>query len=277
MAIHGSYQIFHESMEKAKFNQKNPPPPEAVEIIEQHEMDLEPDADEEPVHMGTELDLDELTAIETYQASVQAREAALMEGRDAPEIEEHPDGHKDPEKLKSAQRDLDRLLQMKRAVRNHELFAAIDSTGQYRQTRVMKRSPSADDVVHLDTSVDQPADITLVLCVGGTRNIEIAATEKTTRDELRRLVSTKMGGRCMVEPDQFPLKNGTEVRVIPVFVPPGSTVDDKDLVVPYLRYKEHLRPIATVPNVPIEILGQIAADYMNQQTMVKIARTNIRS
>jgi hypothetical protein len=38
MAIHGSYQIFHESMEKAKFNQTNPPPPEAVEILGEHEV-----------------------------------------------------------------------------------------------------------------------------------------------------------------------------------------------------------------------------------------------
>jgi hypothetical protein len=89
MAIHGSYQIFHESREKAKFNQKNPPPPEAVEIIEQHEADLTPDADEDPIQMGLEMEVEELTAIETYQASVQAREAALMEGMPAPEIEEH--------------------------------------------------------------------------------------------------------------------------------------------------------------------------------------------
>jgi hypothetical protein len=106
MAIHGSYQIFHESMEKAKSNQTNPSPPEAVEILEQYEVDLTPDADEDPIQMGMEIDLDELTAIETYQASVQAREAALMDRRLAPEIDEHPDGHKDPERLKSARRDL---------------------------------------------------------------------------------------------------------------------------------------------------------------------------
>jgi hypothetical protein len=101
-------------MEKAKFNQTNPPP-EAVEILEEHEVDLSQDADEDPVQMGMETDLDELTAIETYQASVQAREAAMMEGRPLPEIEEHPDGHKDPERLKAAQRDLDRLQVMRRA------------------------------------------------------------------------------------------------------------------------------------------------------------------
>jgi hypothetical protein len=42
----------------------------------------------------------------------------------------------------------------------------------------------------------------------------------------------------MVEPDQFPLKNGTEVRVIPVFVPDDAKVADEDVVVPYLRHEE---------------------------------------
>jgi hypothetical protein len=117
-----------------------------------------------------------------------------MEGRDAPEIEEHPDGHKDPERLKSAQRDLDRLLTMRRAVRTHETFAAIDSVGQYKQTRVLKRSPSADDITHLDVTADQPAKITITLCAGGNREHEISVSERTTPDELRRIVSMEVGG-----------------------------------------------------------------------------------
>jgi hypothetical protein len=63
-------------------------------------------------------------------------------------------------------------------MRNHEMFAAIDSTGQYRQTRVMKRSPSADDVTHLDVTIDQPAQITVTLCAGGNRETEISVSEK---------------------------------------------------------------------------------------------------
>jgi hypothetical protein len=180
MAIHGSYQIFHESMERAKFNQTNPPPPEAVEILEQHEAGLSPDADEDPVQMGMEMDLDELMAIETYQASIQAREAAMMDGRPVPEIEEHPDGHKDPERLKAAQRDLDRLQTMRRAVRAHETFGAVDSLGEFKQTRVLRRSPSADDVTHLDTSIEQPSNVEITLCVGGNRDIKLTVSERTT-------------------------------------------------------------------------------------------------
>jgi hypothetical protein len=104
-------------------------------------------AEEDPVQMGMEMDLDELTAIETHQASVQARDAAMMDGRPIPEIEEHPDGHKDPERLKAAQRDLDRLQTMRRAVRAHETFAAVDSLGEYKKTRVLRRSPSAEIVI----------------------------------------------------------------------------------------------------------------------------------
>jgi hypothetical protein len=127
MAIYSSYQIFHESMEKAKFNQTNPPPPEAIEIIGEHEVHLSPDVDEGPVQMGMETDLDELTAIETCQAPVTSRDVAMMEGIPLPEVEEHPDGHKDPERLKAAQRDLDRLQTMGRAARAHETFSVVDS------------------------------------------------------------------------------------------------------------------------------------------------------
>jgi hypothetical protein len=277
IAIHGSYQIFHEGMEKAKFNQTNPSPPEAVEILEQHEADLSPDADEDPIQMGMEMHLDELTEIETYQASVQAREAAMMDGRQAPEIDEHPDGHKDPERLRAAQRDLDKLQTMQRAVSNHETLAAVDSLGEYKQTRVLKRSPSADDVTHLDSSIEQPSNVRIVLCVGGNRNYELTVSERTTKDELRRIVSMQQGGRCMVEPDQFPLKNGTEVRVIPVFIPQVSEDAQMDIVIPHLRYKEHYRPIATLPDVPNEFLELLAESYTGQPCMVSVPRRPIHT
>jgi hypothetical protein len=206
-----------------------------VEILEQHEADLSPDADEDPVQMGMEMDLDELKAIETYQASIQAREAAMMDGRAIPEVEEHPDGHKDPERLKAAQRDFDRLQTMRRAVRAHETFAAVDSLGEFNQTRVLRRSRSADDVAHPDTPNEQRANVEITLCVGGNRDYKLTVSERTTRDELRRIVSTQQSGRCMVEPDQFPLKNGTEVRVIPVFIPQISDDAQMEVVVPYMR------------------------------------------
>jgi hypothetical protein len=78
-------------MEKAKFNQTNPPAPEAVAILEEHETDLTPDADEDPISMGKEEDVQEITAIEACQASVTTREVAAMEARPLPDLEERPD------------------------------------------------------------------------------------------------------------------------------------------------------------------------------------------
>jgi hypothetical protein len=179
--------------------------------------------------------------------------------------------------LKSAQRDLDRLLTMRRAVRTHETFAAFDSLGEFKQTRVLRRSSSEDNVTHLDASLDQPAEVKIILCVGGNRDFELHVSERTTKDELRRIVSTHQGGRCMVEPDQFQLKNGTEVRVIPEFIPDDAADTDKDVVVPYLRYKEHYRPFATLPNVPTEFSAALAESYMAQPCMVTIPCRPIRT
>jgi hypothetical protein len=217
MGIHGSYQILHKSMEKAKFNQANPPPPEAVEILEEHEIDLSPDADEDPVQMGTETDLEELTA-----------------------CHKGPNGHKDPERLKAAKCDLERLQALSRAARAHETFSAIDSLGEFKQTRVLRRSPSADDVTHLDVSVDQSAQVEVTFCVGGNRDVKLTVSERTSMDELRRIVWTHLNSRCRVAPDQFPLRNGPEVRVSPLFVPLISEDASMETIVPYLKYNEHL-------------------------------------
>jgi hypothetical protein len=81
----------------------------------------------------------------------------------------------------------------------------------------------------------------------------------------------------MVEPDQFPLKNGTEVRVIPVFIPDDAADTDKEVVVPYLRYKEHYRPFATLPSVPTEFLAALAESYMGQPCMVTVPRRPVRT
>jgi hypothetical protein len=61
-----------------------------------------------------------------------------------PGLEEHPDGNKDPEPLGSLQRDLDKLQELRRASHAHEHFTAMDSTGEYKSTPVMKSSLSAE-------------------------------------------------------------------------------------------------------------------------------------
>jgi hypothetical protein len=91
IAIHGSYQVFHESIEKTKFNQKCPPTKEVLEILGEHVIDLIPDADEDSIHVELAPEED-ITGIEEYQASVAVRELAILERRPLPALSEHPDG-----------------------------------------------------------------------------------------------------------------------------------------------------------------------------------------
>jgi hypothetical protein len=153
----------------------------------------------------------------------------------------------------------------------------MDSLGEFKQTRVLRRPPSADDVAHLDTSIEQPTNVEITLCVGGNRDIKLTVSEKTTRDELRRVVSTHQGGRCMVEPDQLPLRNGTEVRVIPVFIPQVSEEAHMNTVVAYMRFKEHFRPVAILPDVPDEFLEKLAESDMGQPCKVSVPHRPIRT
>jgi hypothetical protein len=81
----------------------------------------------------------------------------------------------------------------------------------------------------------------------------------------------------MVEPDQFPLKNDTAVRVIPVFIPKVSENAHIEVVVPYMRYKKHLRPVETLPDVPNEFLEALPESYLGQPWMVSVPHRPIRT
>jgi hypothetical protein len=200
-----------------------------------------------------------------------------MEGRPLPDLEEHSDGHKDPERLKAAQRDLERLRDVKRASHAHEYYSALDSTGEYKRTRVLKRSPSADSLAKLGAYQVSPAQVKVTLCMGGNRDAVLTVSERTSKDELRRIVSTYFNGRRRVEPDQFPLRDGTEVRVIPVFVPFVSEDSTMETVVPYPSYGGHVRPIEVPPLVDDDNLANIAASYMYQPCQVSVSRRSIRN
>jgi hypothetical protein len=145
MALNGSYQLFHESMEKIKYNQEHPPAKEVIEELEKHESDLMPDVDEDPEEREDGPTL-EVTGIELYQASVAIREVAREEKQPLPDLGKRPDGHKNPERLELPQRNLRRVHDMKRATRIHETFTAIDSTGEYNSSPVIHRSPSAGNM-----------------------------------------------------------------------------------------------------------------------------------
>jgi hypothetical protein len=200
-----------------------------------------------------------------------------MEGRPLPGLEEHPDGHKDPERLKAVRRDLDHLITMKRASHAHEYYSAIDSTGTHKETKVMKRSPSAEILMRLGAYQVMPAQVKITLCMGGNRDNDMTVSERTTRDELRRLVSTFFNGRCSVDTDQFPLRDGTEVRAIPVFLPFVSEASTMETVVPYLTYGGHIRPVEVSPVSDDAFLARIAESYIDQPGQVSVPHQPIRN
>jgi hypothetical protein len=50
-----------------------------------------------------------------------------------------------------------------------------------------------------------------------------------------------------------------------------------DVVVPYLKYKARYRPVATLPDVPVEFLEALAESYMGQPCTVSIPHRPIRT
>jgi hypothetical protein len=50
-----------------------------------------------------------------------------------------------------------------------------------------------------------------------------------------------------------------------------------DVVVLYMRYKEHYRPVATLPDVPTEFLKALEESYMGQPCMVSVPHRPIRT
>jgi hypothetical protein len=129
-------------------------------------------------------------------------------------LEEHRNGHKDPERLASLRSDLDKLQELKRASRAHEYFAAMDPTGEYKSTPVMKRSISAEHLDTLGAFRVEPAQVKITLCIGGNCENEIFVSERTPMNDLRKIVSNHFQGGCRVQADEFPLRDGTEVLVI---------------------------------------------------------------
>jgi hypothetical protein len=208
MALHGPYQASHESTEKAKHNRKFPPSAEVIAALEEHEIDLMPDADEDLIGHDEFLD-EKITGIEEYQASGAVHEVAIEDKHAIPELEEHSDGHNDPEHLSSLQRDLDGLWELGRGSRAHKYRMAMDSAGEHKSTPVTKRSLSAERLDVPSAFHVEPVQVKITLCIGGTRVNEIFVSERASMDDLRKIVSNHFQGRCRVHPDEFPLRDET--------------------------------------------------------------------
>jgi hypothetical protein len=247
IALHGSYQIFHESMKKTRYNRTNPPIAEVLADIERQETDRMPDGDDDMIDI--EVDPNEgVTGIELYQVSVMVREVAKEEEQPLPDLEERLDGHKDPEKPEALQRNLDRFQVIKHASHVHECFAVMEPTGEYKSRPVIKRSISAKGMDTLGSYHIAPAQVKITLCIGGNRDNQILVSERTWMDDLRRIMSTHFQGRCCAQPDQFPPQDGTAVLVISM----SSTIN---MVVPYMVHDGHKRPIEIAPETLMTCLS----------------------
>jgi hypothetical protein len=263
-------------MEKAKFNRENHPEPEAIAMMEEHEIDLMPDEDEDPIGMDLAGD-EEITGIEAYQASVAIRQVAIEERRPLPPLEEHPDGHKDPERLASLHKDLEQIRAIKRAARSHEYFTAVYSTGEYIQTRVMTRSISGEGLSSFGASPAELAHVKLIMNVGGTVDNTMYVSERILMEELRKVVSNHFMGRCSVQPHEFPVKDGTEVIPIPSFLPLLSQDVSANTVVRYLTYRGRKRPIEMSLDTPDDMSEMVASGYMDRPTKLRVLKHPIRT
>jgi hypothetical protein len=165
---------------------------------------------------------------------------------------------------------------LKPATRALEFFTAIDSTGEYKSTPVMTRSLSAKRLA-LKTFQIQPARVEITLGMGGNRDTKITISERTSVDDLRKIVSMHLGGRRRVQPHRFPLQDGTEMSVIPSFLALTSLDSTMNVVVPYMVHYEHKRPIEIAPETPDDMLELIAARYMGEPTKVHVPRRHIRT
>jgi hypothetical protein len=168
--LQSSCQIFVEGMEKAKFNREYPPSPKALAHLE-------------------------ITGIEAYQASVTVCEIAVEKKRLPLPLEEHPDGNKDPERLKSLHRYPDQVQVINRVSRPHEYFSAIDSAGEYKQTRVMSRSISAEGLYQLGAFQVTAAQVLLRPNVGCDFSQTLVVPENIKMEDLLKVVSNNFQGR----------------------------------------------------------------------------------
>jgi hypothetical protein len=64
----------------------------------------------------------------------------------------------------------------------------------------MTRSSSAEKLTLKAFDV-HPAQVKVTLCIGGNRGMEITVSERTSTEDLRKIVSIHFGGRCRVQPD----------------------------------------------------------------------------
>jgi hypothetical protein len=187
-------------------------------------------------------------------------------------LEEHPDGHKDPEKLNGMQRTLEQTRVINRASLAHAYFSAIDSG--CKRSLGIPRSISAEDMTKVTAYQVEPAHVTVHMNVSGNHRGSVTVSERITQENLRRTIASAMGGHCRIQQKEFPVKEGTKVLAIPSHVPPAKTMTELHTppVVPYLVYRGTKHQVEVMPDAPDELINEIAT--VSRQSRFKAIQGN---
>jgi hypothetical protein len=101
---------------------------------------------------------------------------------------------------------LEQLKVMNRASQAHAYYSGIP------------RSISAENLAKVVPYQVEPAQVTVFMNVYGQCRGSVVVSERISKEDLRKTIATALGGHCRIRPKELPVKDGTEVVVIPSYV-----------------------------------------------------------
>jgi hypothetical protein len=203
---------------------------------------------------------EEISPIERWQASVIAHEAASVDRRLLPAIEEHPDGHKSTKMLERQNQDLERHRTTKRLQKNWERL----DLGSRVKGQAPPRSRSADSASEPKQIVVPASPDTYVkLLMFGELRRTITVPSAITREELRKRASQEFGGRVAIQPEAIPVTNDSTVVCYPTYMPETAKGEPQiPAVTPYFERAQKLYPVEVPASATFDDMVIIASNIM---------------
>jgi hypothetical protein len=199
----------------------------ALEDDEEPELSAEekPEEKSEP-EMTQEIEGsdEEISPIERWQASVSAHEAAVTDRRVAPEIAEHPDGHKSQKQTHRMEQELQRAATVRRFQENLNLAAKAD-----KGKAVQASTPISKSALSVPAVIPAIPDVRVRLFIFGEYRKTITVPENISKEDLRNWASYEFQGRVAIRPEVFPVRAESIVICCPSFVP---EIGGKEIPVP---------------------------------------------
>jgi hypothetical protein len=279
-AIRGSFDIYTDSMSRIQYHREHKVEPEVADLLEKEAFDCAMDDDEEterPENREVEPEMkpgmseeiegldEEISPIEKWQASFVAHEAAIAERRLPPEIGEHPDGHKSTKLLERPNQDLARCIVASRSKESRTLHPLGE---EIRRTN----PPRAASAAAWTNAVPIPPSpiVYVKLLLFGEHKSTISVPENITRDDLRKRASQEFRGRVAIQPDMFPVKEGSIVVCYPTYVPELEKGAEKmPIITPHLEREGKLYPLEVPANATFEDMVIVASNIMGCPSMLR--------